>query len=153
MKIALITSVVPFIRDEADFLAETLKKQLIKAGHQTLIIRLPFESSDPEKILEHLLACRLMLLDKIDRVIALKFPVCFIPHPHKTIWLLQPLPLEDLPEPVKQSVIKASCLFFKEAKKILTLSRDIGDQLKKYCRIESEILSKNLGKKSLEKLL
>jgi hypothetical protein len=53
----------------------------------------PFQTCPPNRIPDHMLACRLLDLTescgvRIDRVIGLKFPAYLIPHPNKVIWLL-----------------------------------------------------------------
>jgi len=50
--------------------------------------RIPFRWDPPEKILESILACRLMRLPNVDRVIAFKFPAYFLPHDNKILWLV-----------------------------------------------------------------
>ena len=165
MKIAVVTSLVPFVYGADEILADTLQKKLIEAGHQTIVIQIPFRWRPPEKIIEHMLSNRLIKLDNIDRVIALKFPAYYIPHPRKVLWILSRFRPEvpDTPagRQIQESVVKADSRFLKEARKIFTVNQDISDCFKKYNNIDSEVLypplaarvQKNSWKKVLDKLL
>src|SRR5215475_2455643 len=93
MRILIATAQVPFVRGGAEILAEGLMHALHAQGHAAEIVAMPFKWYPPERILEQVLACRLLDVsesggDPIDRVIGLKFPAYLIPHPHKVLWLL-----------------------------------------------------------------
>lgn len=93
MKIAITLTQVPFSRGGAEVLADALQEQLIARGHAVDIITLPFKWYPPEQILDCMMAARLTDItevngDKIDRVIAMKFPTYYMPHPNKVLWLL-----------------------------------------------------------------
>src|SRR5882724_8744385 len=88
MKVAVVTNCVPFLTGGAEHLARALTRKLAQAGHEALLVRIPFRWEPPEKILESMLACRLLRLPNVDRVVALKFPAYYIPHPNKVLWLL-----------------------------------------------------------------
>ena len=88
MRIAVINNWVPYIVGGAEHLAEALTSKLNEFGHQALLVRVPFQWNPPEKIVDSILACKLMHLDGIDRVIPLKFPVYCIPHEEKVLWLV-----------------------------------------------------------------
>src|SRR5262249_23744859 len=93
MNVAVATVQVPFVHGGAEIHASELLKALRSAGHRAELIAIPFKWYPPEQILHNMLACR--LLDRtesnglvVDRVIALRFPAYFIPHPNKTLWIL-----------------------------------------------------------------
>ncbi|HZT81915.1 MAG TPA: hypothetical protein VFA26_16940, partial [Gemmataceae bacterium] len=86
MRIVIATVQVPFVRGGAEILADGLRDALRAAGHQAEIVAVPFKWYPPERILDHMLACRLLDLTEtcgagIDRVIGLKFPAYFVNHP------------------------------------------------------------------------
>src|SRR5688572_32084642 len=85
MRILIGTTHVPFIRGGAEAHAEGLRDALIAAGHEAEIVAVPFKWYPPEKILEHMLACRLLDLTEVaglpvDLFIGLKFPAYLIPR-------------------------------------------------------------------------
>jgi glycosyltransferase involved in cell wall biosynthesis len=153
MKIAILNVCVPFVYGGAELLADNLKNKLSEYGYQTTIIKIPFQWFPNQKILEHMLACRLLRLENIDKVIALKFPVYYIKHPNKVLWLLhqhrQAYDLWDMPDGIPNSpegrrirdtIIQADNQFIKEAKKIFTISKQVSKRLKRFNDIDSEVL-------------
>lgn len=93
MRILITTTHVPFIRGGAEIHAENLCRALQQAGHSAEIVSIPFKWYPPERILDNLMACRLLDISEsngvpVDRVIGLKFPAYHIPHPHKVLWIL-----------------------------------------------------------------
>jgi len=74
-------------------LAEELVAQLRRRGYLADLVRLPFKWYPHEALFEHAAAWRLIDLSesggqRIDRVIATKFPSYFVRHPEKSIWLV-----------------------------------------------------------------
>ena len=93
MRILITTTQVPFVDGGAETHANSLQAALTGKGHQVEIVRIPFKWYPPERIHEHVLACRLLDIQEsngvpVDKVIGLKFPAYHIPHPNKVIWVL-----------------------------------------------------------------
>ncbi|MEW6418730.1 MAG: glycosyltransferase family 4 protein [Nitrospirota bacterium] len=154
MKIAIVNNFVPFIYGGAEFLADSLRNKLIEYGYKATVIKIPLKWYPPQKILEHMLACRLMRFENIDRLIALKFPVYYVKHPNKVLWLLHQFrqayelwgtPYQDIPDTpeglkIREAVIHADNTFLQEVKKIYTNSKTVSNRLKKFNDIDSEVL-------------
>jgi len=84
---------VPLSHGGAEILAGELVAQLQRRGYQADLVRLPFKWYPHEALFEHAAAWRLIDLSesggqRIDRVIATKFPSYFVRHPEKSIWLV-----------------------------------------------------------------
>jgi glycosyltransferase involved in cell wall biosynthesis len=156
MKILITTVQVPFIRGGAEILAEGLRDALRSEGHEAEIVAIPFKWYPPERILDQILACRLLDITEstgmtIDRVIGLKFPAYFIPHPNKVLWLvhqhrtaydlwdhtLSDLILFPNGSQIRRAIREADARLLPEAKKIFAISRNVADRLKRYCAIDS----------------
>lgn len=156
MKILITTVQVPFIEGGAELLAGNLKRELIKKGHETEIVTIPFIDSPLSAIPDHIVATRLMNLEytwsgKIDLLIGLKFPAYFIPHPNKVIWALhQHRTAYDLFDTeysniknttegneIREIVTNADNQYIKEAKRIYTISKNVTSRLIKYNNINS----------------
>ena len=60
MRIIIATVCVPFVRGGAELLASQLEQELVRAGHQTETVQIPFKWYPPERIIDQLLACRLL---------------------------------------------------------------------------------------------
>jgi glycosyltransferase involved in cell wall biosynthesis len=156
MRIVIATAQVPFIRGGAEILAEGLLHALRSQRHAAEIVAIPFKWYPPERILEQVLACRLLDLSEsggapIDRVIGLKFPAYLIPHPHKVLWLLHQFrtaydlwdhPFGDLDRypngpQVREAIQRIDQNFIPEAKAVFTISRNVSSRLWHYCGIDS----------------
>lgn len=160
MKILVTTSQVPFISGGAEMHAQELVVALRAAGHQAEIVAIPFKWYPAEKILDTMLACRLLDLTEscgsaIDLVIGLKFPAYLIPHPNKVLWILhqhrQAYELWDHPSygdlihapngrEVREAIVRADRLLIPEARALFTNSRNVSGRLKKFCGIDSQPL-------------
>ena len=159
MRILLATTQVPFVRGGAEVLAEGLRDALAAKGHQAEIVAIPFKWYPPERILDSMLACRLLDLtevcgNRVDLLIGLKFPAYYIPHPNKALWIvhqhrsaydLWEHPMADLHRfpngaQVRDAIRQADRKLIPEARVIATISRNVSRRLEHYCGIASEPL-------------
>ena len=93
MRIAIAMVQVPFIRGGAEIHAEMLRDELKKRGHEVDIVTLPFKWYPGESLVNCMMMGRMMDLtevngQKIDRVIAMKFPAYYVKHDNKVLWML-----------------------------------------------------------------
>ncbi|ARU55002.1 glycosyltransferase, group 1 [Oleiphilus messinensis] len=156
MKIALLNTQVPFVVGGAEMHADNLKHALIEHGHQAELVSIPFKWYPPERILQNMMACRMLDItescgDKIDLAIGLRFPAYLIPHPNKVLWILHQYrtaydlwesPLCDLKHypnggEVRAAIETADRALLPEAKAIFSNSQNVSNRLKKYCDIDS----------------
>jgi glycosyltransferase involved in cell wall biosynthesis len=155
--VLVATVKVPFISGGAEALASNLLQALREEGHHADIIEIPYKHYPPERILDHMMACRLLDVteafgNSIDRVIALKFPAYLIPHPNKVLWVLhqhrQAYDLWAHPDAgdlrnapnghlIRDAIRRADRQLIPEAKAIFTLSRNVSNRLREGCGIES----------------
>lgn len=154
MKLAVINNCVPFIRGGAEHLAESLTHKLNEYGHQAELIRIPFRWQPPESILEGIVACRLLRVPEVDRLIVLKFPAYYVPHHDKIVWLLHQFRqaydlwntrFQNIPDTVeghriREIIVRADNTYLREARKIYTNSRVTSERLKRFNGIDSEVL-------------
>ena len=159
MKIAIATVQVPFITGGAEVLANELKRELIKRNMQAEIVSVPFKWYPSETLIDCMLMGRMMDLSevnghKIDMVIAMKFPAYYLKHENKVIWLMhQHRQAYDLwgtqysdicswgdANFIRNTIIKNDHAFFREAKKIFTISGNVTKRLREYNDIEARTL-------------
>lgn len=159
LRILLATTQVPFVRGGAEVLAEGLRDALIAEGHQAEIAAIPFKWYPPERILDAMMACRLLDLTeangvRVDLLIGLKFPAYLIPHPRKALWIVHQHraaydlwgnPIADLHSypngaQVREAIEQADRKFIPEARAIATISRNVSRRLERCCGIASEPL-------------
>lgn len=156
MRILIATTHVPFIRGGAEVHAEGLRDALIAAGHEAEIVAVPFKWYPPEKILDHMLACRLLDLTevmgtRVDLLIGLKFPAYLIPHSRKVLWILHQFrtaydlwdhDLGDLVyradgAEVRDAIRAADRKLIPEARRVFANSANVSARLKHYCGIDA----------------
>lgn len=156
MRVLIATVQVPFIRGGAEVHAEGLRDALRDAGHEAEILAIPYKWYPPEKILDHILACRLLDVSevagtRVDRLIGLRFPAYLIPHPNKVLWILHQHrtaydlwdhALSDLVyypngSQVRDAIEQADRKLIPEARAVYANSRNVAQRLKKFCDIDS----------------
>lgn len=159
MKIAIATVQVPFIRGGAEILVNMLRDELKKRGHQVDVVTIPFKWYPSESLINCMVSARMVDLtevngEKIDLVIAMKFPAIYIKHPNKVLWLMhqhrQAYDLWDTEygdihkwpdgEYVRQMIEKHDTKYIKEAKKVFTIAENTSKRLLKYNGIFSQVL-------------
>jgi glycosyltransferase involved in cell wall biosynthesis len=92
MRIVIALPHLPFISGGAEIMADNLNAVLRAAGHEVETVAIPFYWAPAERVLDQMLAARLLDLTHsggkpIDLLIATKFPAYLISHPRKVIWL------------------------------------------------------------------
>jgi len=156
MRILIATTQVPFVRGGAEAHAEGLRDALRVEGHEAEIIAIPFKWYPPDRILDHMLACRLLDLTEVmgtpvDLLLGLKFPAYLIPHPNKVLWILHQFRtayelwdhhLGDLiyspnGAEVRAAIKQADKQFISEAKKVFANSANVAARLKYFCGIDA----------------
>jgi len=159
VKVGIATVQVPFMYGGAEMHAESLKEQLQLRGYEADIITLPFKWYPPERIIDTIMATRLLDLtgvngDAIDRLITLKFPMYYVEHPNKVGWILhQHRQAYDLyhtsfgdlrmtPEgrAVREEIMRLDNLHLPKHRHLFTNARNTARRLKKYNQIEAEPL-------------
>jgi glycosyltransferase involved in cell wall biosynthesis len=91
-KVLVCEARVPFVHGGAERHVRALVDELRRHGYQAEPVAIPFKWYPKEELLAQAAAWRLVDLseangDRIDCVIATKFPTYFVRHPHKVIWL------------------------------------------------------------------
>lgn len=139
--------------------ADSLHAALTLAGHQVEIVAIPFKWYPPERILDHMLACRLLDLTEssgnaIDLVIGLKFPAYLVNHPNKVLWILhQHRQAYDLwggelgdmdrfenGNEVRDAIHRADRELIKQSKAVYANSANVANRLKRFCGLDAQPL-------------
>lgn len=163
MKVLIVNNMAPFVWGGAEELAAHLQKNLIIAGHEAEILRIPFQWEPPAKIPSQMLMVRAFELSNVDHVIALKFPAYLIRHPRKTLWLvhqyrqaydlldqgLSNLPSNEFGSALQRVVQTADDESFLESRKIFSISEVTRQRLLQYNGIDSIVLPPPINNKEL----
>jgi glycosyltransferase involved in cell wall biosynthesis len=156
VRVGIANTQVPFVRGGAEMLAENLRDAIRAAGHEAEIVSVPFKWYPARRILDHMLACRLMEVEEscglpIDRLIGLKFPAYLMRHPSKVLWLAHQHrsayetwdgPLGDLinqPDGrhVREAIRAADQTLASECRSFYTISQNVSDRLKRFTALDS----------------
>lgn len=156
MRVLIATVRVPFVNGGAEVLASGLRQALDAAGHQVEIVAVPFKWYPPERILDHMLACRFLDLSEVlgapvDRLIGLKFPAYLMPHPRKVLWLLHQhrqaydlwlQPLGDLHhypngDQVRSAIQNADAGLLSQVAHRFTISKNVALRIQEYCGLDA----------------
>ena len=159
MRIAIATVQVPFYTGGAEIHATLLRDELRKRGQQAEIVTIPFKWYPTTALLDCMVMGRMMDItevngEKIDLVIAMKFPAYYCNHPNKVLWLLhQHRQVYDLwgtefgdihnlqdGEYIREMIITHDTKYIKEAKAVYTNAQNTGNRLEKFNGIRSEVL-------------
>jgi glycosyltransferase involved in cell wall biosynthesis len=154
MRVAVLNAQVPFVRGGAEQLADGLVAALRGAGHEVEYVRLPFRWHPDERILDHMLAARLLHLPDADLVIGLKFPAYLVPHPNKVLWVLhqhrQAYDLWGTPwqgisasaegRAVRDAIRAADDRCLADAQRVFTISGRVAERMRQFNGVSPEVL-------------
>ena len=154
MKVALASSVVPFVGGGARFIVEWLEEKLREHGHNVEQIYLPFTENTPQEIFDQMAAYRLIDCAAADRLITFRPPAHIIPHANKIIWFIHHIrsfydlwetPMRSFPQTPANKAFRAQLFIadnvaLREAKRVFTNSQTVSDRLLAFNGITSEPL-------------
>lgn len=154
MKVLVLSTMAPFVWGGAEELAVHLERNLIAAGHDAEVMRIPFSWEPATRIPTQMAMARLFELINVDRVIALKFPAYLVRHPSKVIWLLHQyrqtydlwdsghtnIPASSLGQSLRRTIHNADLTAFNEAQAIFTNSEVTSQRLMHYNGVASTVL-------------
>jgi glycosyltransferase involved in cell wall biosynthesis len=159
MRIAVCAPQVPFARGGAEIFAETLVDELRRRDHVADLVTVPFKWYPGTKVLSQAFLWRLVDLeeadgDRIDLVIATKFPAYCVRHPRKIAWVLHQFrqaydydrtelgqfseSAED--RATRQAIHRLDRTCLAECRHVFATSRNVADRLARYSEVEAEIL-------------
>ena len=150
---------VPFTSGGQEALVKSLATELKKRDHQVDVVELPFQVLPKEGLLQQCAMWRSLDLSsfsgqKVDLVIATKFPSYYINHPKKSVWLVhQHRAIYDLygtrysdfsddprDETLRAKLTQGDQKVLSEAQFIGCISKNVSQRLKLYNSINSTTL-------------
>jgi glycosyltransferase involved in cell wall biosynthesis len=154
MKVLVVNNMAPFVWGGAEELAVHLEKNLILAGHDAEVLRIPFQWEPAHGIAAQMLMVHAFELSNVDRVIALKFPAYLIRHPHKTLWLLHQyrqaydlfeagqsnIARDSVGDELRTLIRNADNEAFAETRRIFTNSAVTKQRLARFNSVHAEVL-------------
>jgi glycosyltransferase involved in cell wall biosynthesis len=158
VKVIVVTSSSPFIYGGATLLVDWLHEALAARGHEVEVYRIPFHS-DPHLMPGQMVGMRLWdFTGHGDRLITIRTPSYLIRHHSKVVWFLhhhRPAydlwdSYRDVPDDpggreFRRMMFVSDEAALAECKTVFVNSRRVGDRLRRYNGIESEVLYPPLG--------
>jgi glycosyltransferase involved in cell wall biosynthesis len=159
-RIVICATQVPFAYGGAEMLVDSLKDELKARGFEVDVAAIPFHWPTRVELLKGSLAWRLVNLDeaggqRIDLVIATRFPSYLIKHPNKVVWLIHQLrQAYDLlgtrysdftdrqPRDAKvlEMIRAMDRRTLAEARAVYTISGNVAERLRRNNGVEAEVL-------------
>lgn len=153
MRFVLASTFVPFVNGGARFIVDWLGETLRAHGHEVETFWLPFVD-DPEQLLGQAAALRLIDLSEAgDRLIAFRPPAYLVQHPHKILWFIHHIrifydmwdspyaPAHSLHNAaLRENLHRLDTLALKEARRVFTNSKVVGERLRTFNGVDSEPL-------------
>ena len=155
--ILICTSQVPLHYGGTEVLVLSLQQALRKRGFRVDVVNIPFRHYPVEEVLKGHLVWRLMNLtesdgEKVDMVIATKFPSYLVQHPNKVTWLvhqfrqaydfvgteLSPFPNEE--DPLLQTIRRLDTASLAESRRLFAISANVALRLARYNGLQAKPL-------------
>jgi glycosyltransferase involved in cell wall biosynthesis len=160
VRIAVCRPQVPFARGGVEIFTDDLVEELRKRDHDADLVSVPFKWYPGERVLTQAFLWRLLDLDeadgqRIDLVIATKFPSYVVRHPNKVVWLVhqfrQAYELDRTDfgqfndEPKERATVRAvqrlDRVTLGEAKRLFAISQNVVDRLSRSVGLDAELLT------------
>ena len=160
MRIAVCRPQVPFARGGAEIMTDALVAELQARGHEADLVSVPFKWYPGASVLTQAFLWRVLDLDeadgqKIDMVVATKFPSYVVRHPEKRVWLIhqfrQAYELdrtelgqfgETPPDrALRRSVQRLDRVSLGEATRLFAISRNVAERLERSTGLTAEVVS------------
>ncbi len=154
MKVGIISTAVPLINGGGRFIVDWLHEKLLERGHQSEIVYIPY-TDELDHILPQMTAIRMMKLDDyFDRVITIRPPAHVVQHPRKVVWFIHHIrmfydlwqtqycnvPDNPAGRAQRTAVMNADNVALDEAHAVFTNSRVVGERLRHFNKVESQVL-------------
>jgi glycosyltransferase involved in cell wall biosynthesis len=159
-RVVICATKVPFAYGGAEMLVDSLRDELKSRDFQVDVVALPFHWPTRTELLKGSLAWRLINLteaagERIDLVIATRFPSYLVKHPNKVVWLIHQLrqaydllgtPYSDFsdrrpPDARALEMIRAmDRRTLSEARAVYTISGNVADRLRRFNQVEAAVL-------------
>jgi glycosyltransferase involved in cell wall biosynthesis len=154
MKIGLVSSAVPLVNGGGRFIVDWLREKLEERGHRVETVFVP-TIDNPDSVLQQMTAFRLMRLEEhFERVVTFRPPAHVVRHPRKVVWFIHHMryfydlwdtehrPFPDLAphRALRDAIVRADTAALREAHRVFTNSRVVGDRVRRFNGLESEIL-------------
>ena len=160
MRIAVCRPQVPFARGGAEIFTDRLVDELRARGHEADLVSVPFKWYPGARVLTQAFLWRMLDLEeadgqRIDLVVATKFPSYLVRHPDKRVWLVHQFrqayeldgtelgQFSDSPEDraVRRKVQALDRVALGEASRLFAISQNVANRAEASTGLTAEVLA------------
>lgn len=153
-RVALVSSCVPLIFGGARFIVEWTEERLRASGHRVETFFIP-TSDEPEYILDHMAAFRLMEWERhFDRVITFRPPAHLVRHRRKVCWFIHHIrgmydlwdsPYRGVPNTargraLRDTIRRWDTVALAEAHRLFANSQVVAERIRRFNGVTAEVL-------------
>jgi glycosyltransferase involved in cell wall biosynthesis len=153
MRIAVATTILPFVQGGGRTLADSLADALRARDHEVEEILLPFWP-DPAEMVEQMLALRLLdVSHEAELLVCLRTPSYLLRHPNKVVWFLHHhRPAYDLreteyadpttphSEAIREAIYQSDRVGLREASRVFAISQVVAERLRRFSDVAADVL-------------
>jgi glycosyltransferase involved in cell wall biosynthesis len=160
MRIAVCRPQVPFARGGAEIFTDRLVDELRARGHEADVVSVPFKWYPGARVLTQAFLWRMLDLEeadgqRIDLVVATKFPSYLVRHPDKRVWLVHQFrqayeldgtelgQFSDSPEDraIRRKVQALDRVALGEAARLFAISQNVANRVEASTGLTAEVLA------------
>jgi len=160
MRIAVCRPQVPFARGGAEIFTDRLVDELRARGHEADLVSVPFKWYPGTRVLTQAFLWRMLDLEeadgqRIDLVVATKFPSYLVRHPDKRVWLVHQFrqayeldgtelgQFSDTPEDraIRRKVQALDRVALGEASRLFAISQNVANRVEASTGLTAEVLA------------
>jgi len=160
MRIAVCRPQVPFARGGAEIFTDRLVDELRARGHEADLVSVPFKWYPGTRVLTQAFLWRMLDLEeadgqRIDLVVATKFPSYLVRHPDKRVWLVHQFrqayeldgtelgQFSDAPEDraIRRKVQALDRVALGEASRLFAISQNVANRMEASTGLTAEVLA------------
>ena len=160
MRIAVCRPQVPFARGGAEIFTDRLVDELRARGHEADLVSVPFKWYPGARVLTQAFLWRMLDLEeadgqRIDLVVATKFPSYLVRHPDKRVWLVHQFrqayeldgtelgQFSDSPEDraIRRKVQALDRVALGEASRLFAISQNVANRVEASTGLTAEVLA------------
>lgn len=122
MNVLVLAAMTPFASGDADAVRQWVGA-LCDAGAKAEAMRVPLPRLPPDRAMDAMLLARSLRIVNTDRLLALGFPACLVPHAAKFVWL-DAADAQAPPAALRTALGDARAVFTADAALAATMARE-----------------------------
>lgn len=140
MKVLIMKSLIPFVRNHLDILADTLCKHIVDAGYDAEVLRIPFNTKNANKHASQIILAKILEVWNADLLISMDYPTCLIRNKNHVVWLSDELPWNIQESNEENLMLSQLAVSLPQAKRVFVSSENLRNRLFNIAGIRPELM-------------